>query len=96
MKQFALILLFVFAAFLVAPTTIVLIKSTADVSLAFTVNEEESQGDRAEMKDKEVQLLSFHHLNFFSIKEDVDHFHSYKENYKHIFFDVLSPPPEFI
>lgn len=72
-----------------------LIKSTADVSFAFTVNEEENN-ERVHSKDKEVQLLSVYDLFFHSVDEEVDHFHDYKENYKHIFFDVLSPPPELV
>lgn len=73
-----------------------LIKSSVDVSYAFTVNEEENSTDRIEIKDKEIQFLFSLKTLVFYEDEVQDHFHAYKENYKHVFFDVLSPPPELV
>lgn len=89
----SIILLIVFANFIVAPTVISLVDEAADVSSVFSLNEEENKEKESE-KDKEIKLLgsespynSFKGISIKTIK-------LYKKNYSKHYLKLHLPPPE--
>jgi hypothetical protein len=94
MKKVAQVLLMVFVVFLATPTVITYIDNTVDISIAFTANEEESSsktpmGFEYTIHDPNPICTSIHFL-----QEQTALNHSYKEGYRLVFLDVLSPPPK--
>lgn len=93
MKKLAYILAFLFIAFLATPTAVVLIDKSADVSMAFSVNEEESSKTQINLEylveDSPSNYESIHFL-----QEQKNPGHYYAEAYPVVVIDVLSPPPK--
>lgn len=94
MKKIAQLLLFVFVLFLATPTVVTYIDNDIDVSMAFTANEEENSsktqiGFEYTLHDHDPTYASIHFL-----QEQTALNHSYKEGYRLVFLDVLSPPPK--
>ncbi len=99
MKSLASIFLFLFIAFIVTPTIVTLIKHNADVSFVFNYNEdEENSGETGEKKSDEFQskLIPESNLTSFILEENITSFGDYYVMpLPVIYFDLLSPPPEF-
>lgn len=91
---FSIILLLVFATFIVAPTVISLIDKNADVSLIFSLNEEESKEKESE-KDIEIKLLQIETPSdsFMDFSEKIAKL--CQENYARHYLKLHLPPPEF-
>ncbi|QCY69526.1 hypothetical protein FHG64_09045 [Antarcticibacterium flavum] len=94
MKKIAQLLLFVFVVFLATPTVVTYIDRDIDVSMAFTANEEENS---SKTQPGFEYTLHDHDPTYTSIQfsqEQTSLNHSYKEGYRLVFLDVLSPPPK--
>lgn len=92
-KKTAYILAFLFVAFLATPSFVVLIDKSADVSMAFSVNEEESSKTQINLEFN----LEETHSNYLSIhflQEQKNPGHFYTEAYPVVFLEVISPPPK--
>ncbi|MGY5849253.1 hypothetical protein [Salegentibacter sp. F14] len=89
----AYILAFLFVTFLVTPSFVVLIDKSADVSMAYSVNEEESSKTQINLEfnweETQSNYLSIHYL-----QEQNSAGHFYSEAYPVVFIDVISPPPK--
>ena len=91
---FSIILLLVFATFIVAPTVISLIDKNADVSLIFSLNEEESKEKESE-KDKEIELFQIEKPHNSLMDFSGKRYELYKANYTKHYKKLHLPPPEF-
>lgn len=92
-RKLAYILAFLFVTFLATPTVVVLIDKSADVSMAFSVNEEESSKTQINLE----YHLEDSHSNYDSIhflQEQKNPGHYYAEAYPVVCLDVISPPPK--
>lgn len=93
MKKIAYLLLFIFVTFCATPTLVTLVDKEADISMAFTANEEENSsknqiGFEYTLNDHRSSI-SIHFL-----QEQMANNHYYKKGYRLVFLDVLSPPPK--
>ncbi|MAN26346.1 MULTISPECIES: hypothetical protein [Mesonia] len=97
MKLLAFTFLLLFVTFLVTPTVITLIKQDADISCAFSYNEEEQHRLYAKKRMDEFQfrMTSDLELNSFLSEEKTIPISDYSVNcLPVIYYDLLSPPPE--
>lgn len=84
-----------FLLFLTAPTIIVMIDDSVDVSFFYATSEEEEKGSE---KNKEKELLFFDlnntELDFAStdVENNLEYFF---KNYPKPHLNLISPPPEF-
>jgi effector-binding domain-containing protein len=84
-----------FLAFLTAPTVIMLIDKTADVSIFYTCNEEEEK--KGQEKDKDKELLYYELLKevcYFDANEAELNLAYFFKNYQKPHLNLISPPPE--
>ncbi|MET2986379.1 hypothetical protein [Aureibaculum conchae] len=90
----SIILLLVFANFIVAPSIISMTDNDIDVSMVFSLNEEEKKEKESE-KDTEIKLL--HIENPFSsfMEVSVKIIKLCNENYSKHYLKLHLPPPEF-
>ena len=96
MKLLAFTFLLLFVTFLVTPTVITLIKQDADISCAFSYNEEEQHRLYAKKRMDEFQfrMTSDLELNSFLSEENISSISDYYVMpLPVIYFDLLSPPP---
>lgn len=95
MKFVARIVLFLFVAFLSAPTLIALIEKDTDTSLCYSFNEEELQKDMKEIKADLSQefVISFNYVPLFKKAKIISENLSKHDNFASVIF---SPPPELI
>ena len=88
-----------FLLFLIAPTAILILDDTADVSFFYASSEEEETGNEGSEKNKEVELLSFELLStdieFIPSEVENNLFYFFK-NYSKPHLNLISPPPDFI
>ncbi len=94
LKRFlSIILLTVFANFIVAPTIVSLVDNTADVSVVFSLNEEENNKKESE-QDKEIKILQLENPydSFMDFSGKIVKF--CKENYSKHHLKLHLPPPE--
>lgn len=70
---------------------ITLVDREADISMAFTANEEENSGKKH--IGFEYNLNDFH-PNIHFLQEQMAFNHYYKKGYNPVILDVLSPPPK--
>lgn len=92
MKLLARLLLFLFVAFLAAPTVVIIIKKSCNVSVFFDFSEEEDDSQKEmknfvlqELVSIEVTLRNFDEMNFiFSNKIEV---------HDNIISFIFAPPP---
>ena len=94
MKKTAFFFLVLFAGFLATPTFITYVDKNADISMAFTANEEENSS-----KTQLVFEYTFHeshpgNLGLHFLQEQSALIHYYNQAAKLVFLDVLSPPPK--
>jgi len=94
MKTAVSLFLFVFISFLAAPTIISLIKNNTDVSIFYSINEEEIQKDCKELK-ADLNLHSYVFFEFNIVKNKII---ISKNHIKHdsLAEEIFSPPPELI
>lgn len=97
MKVKSFFFLFVFVGFLLTPTTLLIIDEPVDTTYVFSMNEEENH------KNVE-QLASMFEVVFISTFDDFLIYHSsqrkirtnnFNLNQTKIYFETISPPPEF-
>ena len=94
MKTLVNIVLFLFVSFLAAPTMVSLIEDDADVSIVYSLTEEELQKELKEVKvSPQLEL----HLAFFAPTYKSSKIKS-ADLCKHdnVSGDICSPPPEII
>lgn len=99
MRQLAIFFILLFAAFLIMPTTVTLIKRDADVSYLFNFSEEEEHNsgsnDENNAKENQWKLFSESEPNFVFTALNKRAFQThYKRSVQIIYFELLSPPPE--
>ncbi len=95
MKFVARIVLFLFVAFLSAPTLIALIEKDTDTSLCYSFNEEELQKDMKEIKADLSQEFSFR-FNYVPLIEKVNIISKNLSKHDIVTSVIFSPPPELI
>lgn len=91
----SIILSSLFLLFLTAPTVILLIDDTADVSIFFTSNEEEEK--KGQEKDKEKELFyqyAFLAVSDFFLNERELNLEYFFKNYPKPHLNLISPPPD--
>lgn len=93
-KQISIFFISVFLAFIATPTVVTMIENCADVSLVYTLAEEESS--ERTLAENHSKILNKYFYAFgkwieFPQKSFVD-FHFL--NWDTIYFDTISPPPE--
>ena len=97
MKRNLISLLFssMFLLFLIAPTVILIIDNSADVSCFYISSEEEEKGNEIS-KDKELMLYDVLNetvlLDSNEIENDLEYFY---KNYPKPHLNLISPPPDF-
>lgn len=93
-KNFALLFLFIFLGFIATPTIVTYIDKCANVSAAFTANEEENSSKTGLTFEYTIHdpHPSYSSLHFLQEQSAFNHY--YKEGYRLVFLDVLSPPPK--
>ncbi len=94
MNKTALFFLIIFSGFITAPTVVTYFNSSADVSMAFTANEEENCVKNHIVlefifQDNDKQDLG---KQFLLQKSSIEHYHLLAE--KMILLEVFSPPPQ--
>ncbi|SDR88763.1 hypothetical protein [Christiangramia echinicola] len=94
MKNFAYILSFVFISFLFTPSVIALVDRTVDISIAYSVNEEESSSKNQITFEYNIEELdsNYESIHFLQLRKLDGHY--YKENLYNVFLSVTSPPPK--
>jgi len=94
MKFVVNIVLFLFLSFLAAPTVVSLMEDEADVSIAYSLNEEELQ---KELKEAKVALYTDMGLILIDASKKSSKIHSaYLQRHASVFEDIFLPPPELI
>lgn len=94
MNKTAYLLLILFAAFIATPTVVTYVDKNADISMAFTANEEENSSKNQiafeyTLQDHNTRSISIHFLQ----KQAAFNYY-YKVGHGSISLDVLSPPPK--
>lgn len=88
--------LFIFTVFIAAPTVISIVEQTYDVSIFFSVTEEENKVNETvklfEVKLNDADKFHFAFLDFEKEKT----YASYLKTYAASTIECISPPPEFI
>lgn len=87
----------VFISLITAPTILVLIDDSIDLSLIYDISEEEEEKGSEKNKELEVFVVELHpELNDFTLsKNKADTEHAFK-TYPKPHLNLVSPPPEFI
>lgn len=95
-KTVSFLLSFIFVMLIAAPTTIMLIEKSYDVSVFFSLNEEENSQN--EISKKLEVNIDTNSPNLFTIlelkKKKIDNY--YNESYSDLALDNFSPPPELV
>ena len=98
MKLISRIFLFLFLAFMVLPTIVSLIENNADVSVFYSLSEEENSKDFKELNEIEfdfrsvfeINLLKINTLNINIVNSIIVIIHD------SILDEIFSPPPELV
>ena len=91
----SIILSTTFMVFLVAPTVIMIIDDSADVSVFYTANEEEEK--KGQEKDKDKELLLYDFLNAasdFDLNETENNLEYFFKKYPKPHLNLIIPPPD--
>lgn len=84
-----------FLLFLTAPTVILIIDNSADVSCFFISSEEEEKGHE-KSKDKELILYDvLNAISLFNSNETENDLEYFFKNYSKPHLNLISPPPDF-
>lgn len=94
-KKYAFLFLFIFTAFLAAPSVISIIKSDADTSVFFSVAEEENKSSSS-VAEKDYVFSHHNFSNYFlsDNKKDNADFAYIDNYYPSIIVNKHCPPPE--
>lgn len=87
--------LFSFLVFLSAPSIIAMADNDVDVSLFFSMAEEEENGSPKVKTVKDIILESHDNDGFVSLKEEINHLSYYLKRYSKPHLNLISPPPKF-
>jgi hypothetical protein len=93
MKFLANIVLLLFLSFLAAPTVVSLMEDKADISLAYSLTEEEMQKELAEVK---YSPSEFHYALITITKKTSEIKSGNLQRHDNVFEEIFSPPPEQI
>jgi hypothetical protein len=93
MKFLANIVLILFLSFLAAPTVVSLMEDDADVSIAYSLTEEELQKELKEVKYAPSEF----HCHFIPLTKKSSEINSENlQRHDNVFEEIFSPPPEII
>ena len=98
MKFLASTLIILFFAFLSAPTVVMLIEKSADISLICDFSEEENQKESKEIKEINADFTFKNHFEFIAFKSNYSKKIISENVSKHdaISEEIFIPPPELI
>jgi hypothetical protein len=88
-KSIAIFFTIIFAALISAPSIITAIDDTVDVSIFYTVTEEENENIKITFSDSDV--IKLEHIFITDIKENLGY---YFKNYPKPHLNLIFPPPE--
>lgn len=95
MNKIAVFFFIIFAGFIVGPTLVTYIDKNADVSIAFTANEEENSAKNHEVSEFTIQdYKTDMERQFLLSKSSIEHY--YQKADQIVFLEVTSPPPKHI
>lgn len=94
MKFIASFFLSLFLAFVATPSVITYLDESIDISLAFTANEEENSTKTEVAFEYIVQIDNRHTTSLHFLQEQTAFNHIYKEVYRLVYLDIVSPPPK--
>lgn len=96
-KLTAIFFLMIFAALITAPSVVMAIDDTIDISCFYTINEEEEEkGHEIAKEGKIFYAESMHLLDYIKgFDKRKQHVYFFK-NYPKPHLNLISPPPEFI
>ncbi|MBU2940972.1 hypothetical protein KO494_15585 [Lacinutrix sp. C3R15] len=93
-KGVSIILSVIFILFIVAPTILTIVDDTIDVSIVFSVSEEENESCTV---DAPVLFLNHKTCEFyFDVASNENNSGYVFKNYPIPHFNLISPPPDFI
>lgn len=92
----SIILSTLFLVLLVAPTVIMFVDDSADISVFYTSSEEEEKkGQEKQEKDKELLYYEFlKGSSYFTVNETEISLTYYFKKYTRPYLNLISPPPE--
>ena len=93
-KTVSYFFLIFFTLFIMAPTIVSVIEKSCDVSIFYSVNEEEDKGNET-LKNLELKLSDTAKvtISFFELEKEKS-YHSYIKNYTQLDLECTSLPPE--
>ena len=94
MKLFSKLLLIVFISFLSTPTVIMLIEKNTDISLFYSLAEEEIHKELKEIKAQVKQHFDYPFLDL-KIDKNTAIISENLSRHDNISSEIISPPPEF-
>ncbi|MDG5490880.1 hypothetical protein [Psychroserpens sp. SPM9] len=96
-KLSALFFLLIFTALITAPSVVMAIDNTIDISCFYTINEEEEEkGPQVNKQGKVFYHESMHMLDYVKGFDKKRKFAYFFKNYPKPHLNLISPPPEFI
>ncbi|WP_104735220.1 hypothetical protein [Hanstruepera ponticola] len=90
-KTIAILFSVLFLAFITAPTIIIAVDNSVDVSIFYSVTEEENENLKLPFPDN-----SFKGIENLSFKDSKENLGYYFKNYPKPHLNLISPPPERI
>lgn len=96
-KISAIFFLLIFSALITAPSLIMAIDNSVDISCLYSLNEEEEE--KGHQKTKEGKMFYYESLNLLDYIKGFDKVKQYSylfKNYTKPHLNLISPPPEFI
>lgn len=94
MKIIASFFIVLFLAFIATPSVVTYLDENVDVSLAFTANEEENSPKTEIAFEYLIHIDNRHTTSLHFLQEQTAFNHFYKEGYRLVYLDILSPPPK--
>lgn len=94
MKFIASFFLILFLAFIATPSVIIYLDESVDISMAFTASEEENSSKTSVAFEYIFQPTHHNITSLHFIQEQIALSHFYKEGYRLVYLDILSPPPK--
>lgn len=87
----------VFVSLITAPTLLVLLDDSIDISLIYDISEEEEEKSSEKNKELEVFVVEFpSELNGYKTSKSKAHTEQAFKTYPKPHLNLISPPPEFI
>ncbi len=93
MRMIATFLIALFLAFIAGPTVVTYFNQDADISMAYTANEEENSSKNQIVFEFIIQDNHKKSESCHFLQEQSAFNHFYKEGYGQFILEVLSPPP---